>query len=420
MNILVVGGGGREHAVVHKLSQSENVQKIYCAPGNAGIEALAECVNIKATDVCGMVAFAKDKKIDLVVVTPDDPLMLGMVDALENEGIRAFGPHKNAAKIEGSKVFAKELMKKYNIPTARYEVFDNPEKALQFIEEKGAPIVVKAEGLALGKGVFVARTVDEAKDAVKTIMKDRKFGDAGSRIVIEECMTGPEVSVLVFTDGKTICPMVSAQDHKRAYDFDEGPNTGGMGAFAKSMVYTKDIAQRCEKEIFLPTINAMREEGCPFKGVLYFGLMLTESGPKVVEYNARFGDPETQVVLPLLKTDLLDIFTAVIDERLESINIEWEDKACICVVLASGGYPLKHETGFEISGIESASDKDIMLYHAGTKRINGKYITAGGRVLNVCAKGNNIDEARNHAYNAVRKIGFKDMHFRKDIGIKNV
>lgn len=420
MKVLVVGGGGREHAIIHSLSKSSKVSKIYCAPGNGGIAELAECVNIKATDVNGIVEFANKNKIDLVMVAPDDPLMLGMVDALENAGIRAFGPRKNAALIEGSKVFAKDLMKKYNIPTAGYEVFEDSKRALAYIEEKGAPIVIKAEGLALGKGVVVAMTKEEARDAVNSIMNDRMFGEAGNRVVVEEFMTGPEVSVLAFTDGKTLCPMVSAQDHKRAYDNDEGPNTGGMGTFSPSKVYTADVAKICEKEIFIPTIEAMRKEGCPFKGVLYFGLMLTPHGPKVVEYNSRFGDPETQVVLPRLKTDLLEIFNAVIDEKLSDIKIEWEDSACVCVVLASGGYPKKYETGFEIEGLDNFKDGDIVIYHAGTKSDNGRIKTAGGRVLGVTAKGRDIIEARQKAYDAVSKINFNGMHYRTDIGIKNI
>ena len=347
MKVLVVGGGGREHAVVEKLAQNKNIDKLYAAPGNGGIAQLAECISIKATDVEGVCEFAKNEKIDFVVVTPDDPLCLGMVDKLEELGIKAFGPRKNAAIIEGSKVFSKELMKKYNIPTAPFETFDDAEKACEYIDRHGAPIVIKADGLALGKGVTVAKTTEEAKAAVNDIMNDKIFGASGNRIVIEDCLSGPEISVLAFTDGKTIKPMVSSQDHKRAYDNDEGPNTGGMGTFAPSPIYTKELADECMDKIFLPTVKAMNTENRKFKGVLYFGLMLTEKGVMVIEYNARFGDPETQVVLPLLKTDLFDIMTAVADEKLDEINIEWENKSAVCVVMASGGYPKKYETGYE-------------------------------------------------------------------------
>lgn len=418
MKVLVVGGGGREHTIIWKLAQSKKVTKLWCAPGNGGIAGLAECVNIKATDVNAVVDFALQNKPDMVVVAPDDPLMLGMVDALEEKGIRAFGPRKNAAIIEGSKTFSKELMKKYNIPTSEFEAFDDMEKALAYLDTKKAPIVVKADGLALGKGVVVASTIDEAKDAVVNIMGDKIFGEAGNRVVIEECLVGPEVSVLAFTDGKTMCPMASAQDHKRAYDNDKGPNTGGMGTFSPSRIYTKEIAKICKDTIFIPTMKAMNEEGRTFKGVLYFGLMLTKEGPKVIEYNARFGDPETQVVLPRLKTDLYDIFSAIIDEKLNEISIEWEDNAAVCVVLASGGYPAKYETGFEISGIDNAENDNVIVFSAGTKAENGKLLTNGGRVLGVTAISNNLDEAIKTAYQAVDKISFKDCHFRKDIGVK--
>ena len=346
MKILVVGGGGREHAIVWKIAQSPKVDKIYCAPGNGGIAELAECVDIAATDIENMVKFAKDNAIDLVMVAPDDPLVLGMVDAMEKEGIRAFGPRANAAIIEGSKAFSKELMKKYNIPTANYEVFTDSTSAIDYIKAQNTfPTVIKADGLALGKGVIIAKKLEEAEQAVHEMIDDGKFGKSGSRVVIEEFLTGPEVSVLAFTDGKTVKPMVSAQDHKRAYDNDEGLNTGGMGTFSPSRLYDDAKAEECMKNIFVPTIKAMSSEGRPFKGVLYFGLMMTANGVKVIEYNCRFGDPETQVVLPRLKTDLVEIMEAVIDERLDEINIEWEDNAAVCVVMASGGYPVSYKKG---------------------------------------------------------------------------
>lgn len=418
MNILVVGGGGREHAIVWKIAQSPKVTKIYCAPGNGGIAELAECVDIKATDIDAMVQFAKERQIDLVMVAPDDPLVLGMVDAMEAAGIRAFGPRKNAAIIEGSKVFSKDLMKKYNIPTAAYEVFTDSASAIDYVKRQNSfPAVIKAEGLALGKGVIIAQDLEETVSGIRSIMDDKQFGDSGNRIVIEEYLQGPEVSVLAFTDGKTVVPMVSAQDHKRAYDNDEGLNTGGMGTFSPSRLYTDDIASECMDNIFLPTIKAMQQEGRPFKGVLYFGLMMTKNGVKVIEYNARFGDPETQVVLPRLKTDLVEIMEAIIDERLDTVNIEWDDNAAVCVVLASGGYPTKYQTGYEIKGLETAKD-NIIVFHAGTKRQDGKIVTAGGRVLGVTAVSATLDQAIADAYKAVESISFQDMHYRKDIGIK--
>ncbi len=420
MKILVVGGGGREHTIIWKLAQSPKTEKIYALPGNGGISALAECAPVKATDIDGVVRFAKEKSVDLVVVAPDDPLVMGMVDALEAEGIRAFGPRKNAAIIEGSKAFSKELMKKYNIPTAAYEVFDNSSAAVEYIRKQNKfPTVIKADGLALGKGVIIAQTLEEAEQAVHEIMDDKKFGASGNKVVIEEFLTGPEVSVLAFTDGKTIVPMVSAQDHKRAYDNDEGLNTGGMGTFSPSRLYDEKKAEECMTNIFLPTMRAMNSEGRTFKGVLYFGLMMTADGVKVIEYNCRFGDPETQVVLPRLKTDLLEIFEAVIDERLADIKIEWEDNAAVCVVMASGGYPVKYQSGYEISGLEDAESMDgVMVFHAGTKAEEGKFLTAGGRVLGVTATAENLDKAIEKAYEAVGKISFKDAHFRRDIGIK--
>ena len=417
MKVLVVGSGGREHTIVWKLSLSPKVDKIWCAPGNGGISTLAECVPVKATDVEGMLEFCKKAKPDMIVVAPDDPLMLGMVDTLTANGFRAFGPKASAALIEGSKVFSKSLMKKYGIPTAEYETFEDAKSAIKYIEEKGAPIVVKADGLALGKGVVVASTVEEAKKAVLDIMEDKVFGSAGNRVVVEECLEGPEVSVLAFTDGKSIVPMVSSQDHKRAYDFDKGPNTGGMGTFSPSRIYDEASQKECMEKIFIPTVEAMNKEGRTFKGVLYFGLMKTRSGYKVIEYNARFGDPETQVVLPRLKTDLYEIFDAIIDERLSDINIEWDDGAAVCIVLASGGYPVKYETGFEIKGLEDLS-KDYLVFHAGTKLSEDKLLTAGGRVLGIVAKGENLDDAIKKAYEGVSKVEFSNMHFRKDIGIK--
>jgi phosphoribosylamine--glycine ligase len=419
MNILIVGGGGREHAIAYKLSQSKKVKKLYCAPGNGGIASVAECIPIKASDIDGVVNFSKQNNIDLVVVAPDDPLVLGMVDALEANGIRAFGPRKNAAIIEGSKVFSKELMKKYHIPTAKYEVYDNPKSALDYLENASFPAVIKAEGLALGKGVVIAQNKQEAQDAVHAMMEDKIFGESGNRIVIEEFLTGREVSMLAFTDGKTIKTMVSSEDHKRVFDFDKGPNTGGMGTISPSPIYTSEIHQECMEKIYIPTIEAMNKEGRPFKGCMYFGLIITADGPKVIEYNARFGDPETQVVLPRLKSDLLTIFEAVIDERLAEIDIEWDNGAAVCVIMASGGYPAKYPTGIEIFGLCEAEELyNVTIYHAGTKTQNGKMLTAGGRVLGVTATGNNLNEALETAYQAVQKISFEGAHYRNDIGRK--
>ena len=418
MKILVVGSGGREHTIVWKIAQSPKVEKIYCAPGNAGIAELAECVDINVMDKEKMVAFAKDNAIDLVMVAPDDPLVDGMVDAMESAGIRAFGPRANAAIIEGSKAFSKELMKKYNIPTAGYEVFTDSESAIKYLEKGSFPTVIKADGLALGKGVIIAQDLEEAKQAVHEMIDEGKFGKSGARVVIEEFLTGPEVSVLAFTDGKTVKPMVSAQDHKRAYDNDEGLNTGGMGTFSPSRLYDKAKADECMENIFIPTIKAMVAEGRPFKGVLYFGLMMTKDGVKVIEYNCRFGDPETQVVLPRLESDLVEIMEAVIDERLDEIDIKWADNAAVCVVMASGGYPVAYEKGYEISGIEDAQSAGAVVFHAGTAKKDGKFVTNGGRVLGVTAVDENLDKAIESAYNAVKKIDFKDVHYRKDIGIK--
>lgn len=420
MKILVIGSGGREHAIIWKIAQSPCVDKIYCAPGNGGIADLAECVNINVMDKEKMVKFAKENVIDLVMVAPDDPLVDGMVDAMEAAGVRAFGPRANAAIIEGSKAFSKELMKKYNIPTAAYEVFTDSEAAIDYIKKQNSfPTVIKADGLALGKGVIIAQNLQEAEDAVREMIDGGKFGKSGSRVVIEEFLTGPEVSVLAFTDGKTVKPMVSAQDHKRAYDNDEGLNTGGMGTFSPSRLYDEAKARECMENIFLPTIKAMQSEGRPFKGVLYFGLMMTKNGVKVIEYNCRFGDPETQVVLPRLKTDLVEIMEAVIDERLDEIEIEWEDNAAVCVVMASGGYPVSYEKGYEISGIDAAcAMEDIVVFHAGTAVKNGKIVTNGGRVLGVTATAENLDKAIERAYAGVKEISWTDEFHRSDIGIK--
>lgn len=419
MKILVVGSGGREHTILWKLKQSSRVTKLYCAPGNGGISEIAECVPINAMDIEGIISFSKKEKIDMVMVAPDDPLAAGMVDELEKAGVRAFGPDKRAAILEASKVFSKELMIKYNIPTASYRSFDNSESAKEFVKTAKLPLVVKADGLALGKGVIICNTLDEAVLAITSIMEEKKFGTSGQKIVVEEFITGPEVSVLAFTDGNTILPMVSAQDHKRASDNDQGLNTGGMGTFSPSRVYTDEINKECMDKIFIPTIKAMKNEDRIFKGVLFFGLMLTNEGPKVIEYNARFGDPETQVVLTRLNNDLLDIFDAIIDEKLDSIKLSWTDDATVCVVLASGGYPENYAKGYEITGLEKLKSKnDVIVFHAGTKNEFGKYFTNGGRVLGVTAIGRDIDNAREKAYQAITEINFKDMHYRRDIGIK--
>lgn len=417
MNVLVVGGGGREHAICAALRRSPRVERLYCAPGNGGIASVAECVPIAATDIPGMLRFVKENPVDFVMVAPDDPLALGMVDAMEKEGIRAFGPRANAAILESSKIFSKNLMKKYGIPTAEYAVFEDADGAAAYIREKGAPIVVKADGLALGKGVVVAEDVETAVAAVKSMMEEKKFGDSGSRVVIEEFMTGPEVTVLAFTDGQTILPMLSSQDHKRACDHDQGLNTGGMGAFCPSPKYTDEIAALCMDTIFRPTVDAMNAEGRPFKGVLYFGLMLTPKGPRVVEYNARFGDPETQPILLMLETDLLDIFEAVVDTRLSEIDIRWRDGAACCVVMASGGYPGDYEKGYEIFGLSDVPE-DITVFHAGTALRDGRYYTNGGRVLGVTALGGTLENACRRAYEGVGRINFEKAHYRTDIGKK--
>ncbi len=419
MKVLVIGSGGREHAIIHKLLQSKKIDKIYCAPGNGGISAVAECVNISATDIPSLVSFAKKECIDFTVVGMDDPLVMGVADAFEAEGLRIFGPRKNAAIIEGSKAFSKELMKKYNIPTAKYETFDNYEKALAYVKTLTPPVVLKADGLALGKGVLICQSQTEAENGLKEMMIDKKFGKSGAKVVIEEFLTGPEVSVLSFCDGNTVVPMVSAQDHKRAYDNDEGLNTGGMGTFSPSRVYTPEIAEIAMKTIFRPTVDALNKEGRTFKGIIYFGLMLTKDGPKVIEYNCRFGDPETQVILPRLKSDLLEIFEACVDGALDKLNIQWDNGGAACVVMASGGYPVSYKKGYEITGIEDAEkDPAVTVYHAGTSLKDGKYYTNGGRVIGVTATGSSLDEAIKTAYAAVDKIDFKDKHFRHDIGIK--
>jgi phosphoribosylamine--glycine ligase len=414
MKVLVVGSGGREHAICWALKKSPKVTELYCAPGNGGIGELATCVDVKATDIPGMVTWAKENKIDFVMVAPDDPLAMGMVDALEEAGIRAFGPRKNAAIIEGSKAFSKELMKKYGIPTAAYEVFTDKDAALRYVEAQGAPIVIKCDGLALGKGVVVAQTLEEAKEAVINMMENKAFGEAGAKVVIEECMTGPEVTVLAFTDGKTIVPMPSSQDHKRAYDGDQGPNTGGMGAISPCPNYTGEHAKLCMETIFQPTVAALNAEGRTFQGVIYFGMMLTPQGPKVVEYNARFGDPECQAVLSLLETDLMDILEACVDGTLDQVDVRFRDASSCCLVLASGGYPVAYEKGKEITGLDQVTD--AVVFHAGTKKQDGKFLTNGGRVLGVTAVAPTLREAVDKAYQQAQPISFEKIHFRKDIG----
>ncbi len=417
MKILVVGGGGREHAICYGLHKSERVTKLYCAPGNAGIAEYAECVDIGVMDFEKQVAFAKENAIDLVVVAPDDPLAAGLVDEFEKAGIKAFGPRKNAAILEGSKAFSKDLMKKYGIPTAAYETFDDPEKALEYIETAKMPIVLKADGLALGKGVLICNDLESAKAGVKEIMQDKKFGSAGSRMVVEEFMTGREVSVLSFVDGKNIRIMTSAQDHKRAGDGDTGLNTGGMGTFSPSPFYTEEVDRICREKIYQPTVDAMRAEGREFKGIIFFGLMITEDGPKVLEYNARFGDPEAQVVIPRMKNDLLDVIEACVDGTLGDVELEFENNAAVCVVLASEGYPVKYEKGFEIKGLENFKDRDdYFCFHAGSKFADGKIVTNGGRVLGVTAKGDDLKQARAKAYEATGWIEFENKYMRHDIG----
>lgn len=418
MKVLVVGSGGREHAIVTSVAKSPRVDKIYCAPGNAGIAALAECVPIGAMEFDKLVAFAKEKEIDFTVIGMDDPLVGGIVDVFEAEGLRVFGPKKNAAILEGSKAFSKDLMKKYNIPTAAYENFTDPKAAIAYLEQAKFPIVLKADGLALGKGVLICENLDEAKAGVKEIMEDKKFGASGNTMVIEEFMTGREVSVLSFVDGKTIKIMSSAQDHKRAKDGDQGLNTGGMGNFSPSPFYTEEVDNFCKKYIYQATVDAMAKEGRPFTGVIFFGLMLTEDGPKVLEYNARFGDPEAQVVLPRMKNDIIDVMEACVDGKLDTVDLQFEDNAAVCVVLASDGYPVSYEKGFEIKGLENFDGKDgYYCFHAGTKfDENGKIVTNGGRVLGVTAKGATLKEARANAYAATEWVDFANKYMRHDIG----
>jgi phosphoribosylamine--glycine ligase len=413
MKIMVIGGGGREHAIVKKLKENPNVTALYCLPGNGGIAKDATCVPVAATDLDGIVRFAKEQRIDYAVVAPDDPLAMGAVDLLEAAGVPCFGPDRKAAVIEASKIFAKDLMKRYGIPTARYETFDDMDAALSYLETAPMPAVIKADGLALGKGVIIAQTLSEAKDAVRTMMADKRFGRSGERIVIEEYLEGPEISVLSFTDGKTVVPMVSSMDHKRAWDGDTGPNTGGMGTVAPNPYYTPEVADRCMREIFLPTIRAMAAEGRPFKGCLYFGLMLTEDGPKVIEYNCRFGDPETQVVLPLLKTDLLTVMQAVTEERLADCPVEFSDGAAACVILASEGYPGSYQKGYPV---RIPDDLNAEVFAAGVKVQDGQLVTSGGRVLGVTATAPTLPEALQKAYAAAEQIRFENAFYRRDIG----
>ena len=417
MKVLVVGGGGREHALVRKIKESKKVDEIFCTPGNGGISYDAKCFDVAATDIDGVVNLAKEIKADLVVVAPDDPLVAGMVDALNKAGFKTFGPRANAAIIEGSKVFSKELMQKYNIPTAEYKVFDNAEEAIEYIKERNEfPTVIKADGLALGKGVIIPENLDDAIAGVKEIMEDKIFGASGNNIVVEEFLTGPEVSVLAFTDGKCVKPMVSSMDHKRALDGDKGLNTGGMGTVSPNPYYTQEVAKECMDKIFMPTINAMNNEGRTFKGCLYFGLMITPKGPKVIEYNCRFGDPETQVVLPRLKTDIVDIFEAIDSETLSDLDVEWSDDACACVIMASGGYPKSYPKGIEITGLSNGQLDGVTVYHAGTKLQNNELVTSGGRVLGVTALGDTLENALKKSYDAVEKIHFEGAHYRRDIG----
>ncbi len=417
MRVLVVGSGGREHALIKAIKKSDKVDYIACCPGNGGISYDAECFNVGATDIDGVVKLAKEIKADFVVVAPDDPLVLGMVDALNAEGFKTFGPNKAAAIIEGSKVFSKNLMLKYGIPTAEYKVFDNPADVIEYITEKNEfPTVIKADGLALGKGVIIPETLEEAVAGVKEIMEDKIFGASGNNVVVEKFLTGPEVSVLAFTDGKCVKPMVSSMDHKRALDGDRGLNTGGMGTVSPNPYYTEAVAKECMEKIFLPTIDAMNREGRTFKGCLYFGLMITPKGPKVIEYNCRFGDPETQVVLPRLKTDIIDIFEAINNETLSELEIEWDERACTCVIMASGGYPKSYPKGIEIKGLSDGQLEGVTVYHAGTALKDGKLVTSGGRVLGVTALGDTLSEALEKSYDGVKQIEFENAHYRTDIG----
>lgn len=417
MKVLVVGGGGREHALIRKIKESPKVDSVACCPGNGGISYDAECYNVSATDIDGVVKLAGDIKADFVVVAPDDPLVAGMVDSLNKAGFATFGPTADAAIIEGSKVFSKDLMLKYNIPTAQYKVFDKAEDVIAYLKEKNEfPAVIKADGLALGKGVIIPENLEDAIAGVKEIMEDKIFGESGNNVVVEEFLTGPEVSVLAFTDGKCVKPMVSSMDHKRALDGDKGLNTGGMGTVSPNPYYTDEVAKECMEKIFIPTINAMNSEGRTFKGCLYFGLMITPKGPKVIEYNCRFGDPETQVVLPRLKTDIMDIFEAINKGTLSELDIEWSDEACACVIMASGGYPKSYPKGIEITGLDNGQLDGVTVYHAGTAIKDSKLVTSGGRVLGVTALGNTLEEALKKSYDAVGKINFENAHYRKDIG----
>ncbi|MGB8452979.1 MAG: phosphoribosylamine--glycine ligase [Anaerocolumna sp.] len=417
MKILIIGGGGREHAIAYKVSQSKLVDQIYCAPGNAGMEEYATCVDIGVMDFEKLAAFAEDEKVDLTVVGPDDPLVAGVVDVFEAKRLRIFGPGKNAAIIEGSKAFSKDLMKKYNIPTAAYETFDSPEAATSYLESCDYPIVLKADGLALGKGVLICNSLEDAKSGVKAIMLDRQFGSAGDRLVVEEFMTGREVSVLAFCDGTNIATMTSAQDHKRAKDGDQGLNTGGMGTFSPSPFYTDEVDEFCKRYVYQATMEAMKAEGRDFVGILFFGLMLTKNGPKVLEYNARFGDPEAQVVLPRMKNDIVEVFEACIDGKLKDIKLEFEDNAAVCVVLASAGYPERYEKGFVIEGLDNFKDKNgFYAFHAGTKKTDAGIVTNGGRVLGITATGKDLKEARKNAYTAADWITFENKYMRSDIG----
>lgn len=416
MKILVVGGGGREHAIIWKLQQSSKTTEIHCAPGNGGIAQLAKCVPIAATDIERLTAYAKDERFDLVIVAPDDPLYLGLVDRLQAEGIRAFGPTADGARIEGSKVYAKQIMQKYGIPTAACAVFSDYEKALLYVRESPMPTVIKADGLALGKGVLICQTARDAEAVLHDIMIKKVFGEAGNRVVIEEFLEGPEVSVLAFCDGKTVLPMASAQDHKRAFDGDQGANTGGMGTFSPSPKYTDAVRAEVEETVFVRTVQALVSEGIDYKGIIFFGLMLTKNGPQLLEYNARFGDPEAQVVLPRMKNDLLDVINAVIDGQLSKITLEWDERSAVCVVAASGGYPSAYKKGLPISGLEDV--QDVTVFHAGTAQSDGQIVTSGGRVLGITAMGKSIAQARETAYAAVRKMHFDGMQYRTDIGIK--
>ena len=421
MKILVIGSGGREHALVWKIAQSPKVSQIYCAPGNAGISKLAQCINIDADNIEKLVDFAQEEKIDLTVVGPELALSKGIVNKFNRKGLRIFCPSKEATEIESSKVFSKYLMKKYNIPTANYEVFQNSKKAFDYIKQQAFPLVIKADGLAAGKGVFIVKNMVQARDALDTLMEEKKFGEAGRQVVIEEFLEGEEVSILAFCDGKTVVPMVSSQDHKKIFDNDQGPNTGGMGAYSPVPFYTDEFEKRVLEEVLKPTVKGLWSEGRKYKGVLYAGLILTKEGPKVLEFNARFGDPETQVILPRLKTDLIDILNAVIEETLHKINIEWEDNAAVCVVVASGGYPEKYQKGKVIDGLERLEKiKDIIAFHAGTKLQDDKVITSGGRVLGITAWAENITEAKKKAYEGMEKIYFEDMYYRKDIALKAI